>query len=141
MVIKYFYPDLKHEGQLEDTLVKEVTAVWGKDSIYYHDKLVLLLKRYNVTSRFSTTTPFRAIKSNLDNGNPCIYSGRFTRGGHIIVIKGYNEEGFIVNDPWGEWTATGYLPRAGKDLVYSYGMLSRLSYSATNTGWCHLTSK
>ncbi len=43
-----------------------------------------------------------AMKACLDSGNPIICAmrkGDFTTSGHFIVIYGYNEEGFFVNDP------------------------------------------
>ncbi|MCI8448046.1 MAG: secreted protein containing domain of murein hydrolase [Eubacterium sp.] len=42
------------------------------------------------------------MKSALDNGQPIICSmapGDFTTEGHFILIYGYNEDGFLVNDP------------------------------------------
>lgn len=44
----------------------------------------------------------RTMKEYLDRGNPIICAmrkGDFTTSGHFIVIYGYNEEGFWVNDP------------------------------------------
>ncbi len=42
------------------------------------------------------------LKQELDEGHPIICSvreGDFTKGGHFIVITGYTDDGFIVNDP------------------------------------------
>lgn len=42
------------------------------------------------------------MKSALDSGRPIICSmapGDFTNEGHFIMIYGYNEQGFLVNDP------------------------------------------
>lgn len=42
------------------------------------------------------------MKQELDRGNLIICSmrpGDFTAGGHFILIRGYDEEGFMVNDP------------------------------------------
>lgn len=48
------------------------------------------------------TTEEDRMKRNLDVGNPIIAivgEGQFTDGGHFIVITGYTDEGFTVNDP------------------------------------------
>ncbi len=48
------------------------------------------------------TTDEDRMKRNLDVGNPIIAivgEGQFTEGGHSIVITGYTDEGFTVNDP------------------------------------------
>lgn len=145
MVIKYFYPYTFSETQLEDVLTKYATDTWGRDSIYYHDKLVKILQKYGVNSTFSTKTPFNSIFEHLDNGKPVIYSGRFTKSGHIIVIKGYDSqhEQFIVNDPWGEYFSSGYYQHIsnGHNLRYSYKLIERVSYSGPGFGWAHLCSK
>lgn len=42
------------------------------------------------------------MKTALDNGQPIICSmgaGDFTTQGHFILLRGYNEDGFFVNDP------------------------------------------
>lgn len=42
------------------------------------------------------------MKAALDSGNVIICSmrpGDFTKGGHFILIRGYDREGFLVNDP------------------------------------------
>lgn len=48
------------------------------------------------------TTEEDRMKRNLDVGNPIIAivgEGQFTDGGHFIVITGYTDEGFTINDP------------------------------------------
>lgn len=55
------------------------------------------LKSKNVSNRND------AIKNALSKGNPIIASvgaGDFTKKGHYIVIVGYDDDGFIVNDPY-----------------------------------------
>lgn len=145
MIIEYFYPgtSLKYDNQLEDVLTEFITKKFGKDGIYYHDILVKALKEWGVKSIFSTKTSFDDMRKSLDNGNPVIYSGKFTGSGHIIVITGYDpiDKVFIVNDPWGEFFYSGYKPLNGKGLRYSYNLMSNVSYSGQNHGWTHLCSK
>jgi uncharacterized protein YvpB len=76
---------------------------------------------------FTSTGTLEDIKEAIDAGQPCVIHGYFTRFGHIVVIKGYNDKGFVVNDPWGEYYSTGYdLTVDGEGLTYSYGLISRL---------------
>lgn len=142
MVIGFYYPErLKGAKQLEDELTQKAVSKWGNDSIYYHARIVDILKEYGVESKFSTTTSWADIKAYLDGGNPVIYSGKFTKSGHIIVLRGYDETGFFVNDPWGEWFASGYQNKSGENLHYSFAMMERLSYGGSQGGWAHLCSK
>lgn len=58
---------------------------------------------------------------------PVIVHGYFTAFGHIIVIVGYDNSGFYVHDPYGEWTSSGYKTSAnGSYLHYSYRLIRRL---------------
>lgn len=141
MVIGFYYPEkLGNNHQLEDVLTQKLTAEKGVDAIYYHANIVAVLEEYGVNSRFSVETSWDAIKKHLGTGNPVIYSGKFTNSGHIIVLRGYDDKGFFVNDPWGEWFPLGYQKRSGEKLHYSYGMMQRLSY-AEGGGWAHLCTK
>jgi uncharacterized protein YvpB len=81
---------------------------------------------------FSTNLSIARIKAELNKQKPvavgALHNGPVSKpsgGGHFVVIRGYNEKGWFVNDPYGEldlknggWSsrATG----AGKNLLYSY---------------------
>ncbi len=144
MVINGFYPNLKPKSpyrQLEDELTNYCEQKYGYDGIYLHSNIVKVLAQWGVKSVFDTNTSFEDAKKNLDRGNPCIYSGKFTNSGHIIVLVDYNEKGFIVNDPYGEWWNWGYENKSGERLQYSYDLISNVSYSGRDKGWLHLCSK
>lgn len=60
------------------------------------------IEHYGLKSR-NVSISYSAIKTALDKGNPIIASvrkGDFTKKGHYIVISGYDDEGFIINDPF-----------------------------------------
>lgn len=143
MVVEFFYPgtDQNTPGQLEDAMTRYCTSQWGHDAIYYHNRIVDTLAHWRVKSTFDTNTPFSKIKQHLQSGKPVIYSGKFTGSGHIIVLRGYDDTGFWVNDPWGEWFPSGYQNKSGEKLHYSYRMISSLSYSGSSAGWAHLCEK
>jgi hypothetical protein len=69
----------------------------------------------------------------IDSGRPLIAHGYFTRSGHIVVIRGYDDAAYgsagawIVNDPYGEWNAEGYDTNvSGEALRYSYSMMGNV---------------
>ena len=83
--------------------------------------------KHGFVDEFTPNGTLDAIKEAIDQGIPCVIHGYFTRFGHIVVIKGYDSAGFIVNDPWGEYFPSGYdLTVSGEDLHYSYGLISRI---------------
>lgn len=77
-------------------------------------------------------------KKCLASGNPCITAGYFTKSGHIIVLTGYDETGFFVNDPYGERFSKGYDRLGqGEGLHYSYNMIKELCV-IDGYMWLHL---
>lgn len=99
-------------------------------------------------AKFSTTLSADDIKAQLNAGKPVcagvLHHGPVSKpsgGGHFIVIKGYNERGWIVNDPYGEldlvnggWASQAI--GAGKDQIYSYKNLNpRIFTPGPRDGW------
>lgn len=60
-----------------------------------------------------------AIRKALDEGKPCVVHSYLTGFGHVICVIGYDANGFIVNDPWGEWSPWEYASRDGAGKHYS----------------------
>lgn len=81
------------------------------------------------------------VKQHIAAGRPVILGGYFTGGsGHFIVIRGYNETGWFVNDPAGRWNGVvsgGYNGRwcggggGGANLHYTYEQVR----AAAGSGW------
>lgn len=81
---------------------------------------------------FSTNLSIAKIKDELNKQKPvavgALHHGPAsnpTGGGHFVVVKGYNDKGWFVNDPYGEldlknggWSSQAM--GAGKNLLYSY---------------------
>lgn len=139
MCLAYFGIKPVSRPQLEDELFLKVQANgWDR---YTHADLVKLFSLYGVIDAFTTEAKWAKIKTHLDSNNPVIISGEFTRSGHIIVLRGYDETGFFVNDPWGEWFTDGYRANSGENLHYSNDLLYRVSYGGSNTCWAHFPVK
>ena len=61
-----------------------------------------MAKNYGITVNQMAVSQIE-MENALDNGNMLICSvgaGDFTTQGHFIVIYGYTDEGFLVNDPY-----------------------------------------
>lgn len=73
------------------------------------------------------------IRKAIDKGYPCIIHGFFTEPGHIVVVRGYTEAGFWINDPYGEPTGlSGYdTKKSGANLHFSNGLVA-----AACDSWC-----
>jgi peptidoglycan hydrolase-like protein with peptidoglycan-binding domain len=108
--------------QLEDELYRYcIDNNLSRHSPQDLDKLMTI---YGYEDDFQENAKWGDVKKWLDSGNPCIVHGWFTRSGHIIQIRGYNDKGWIVNDPYGQWYSSGYDTNAsGAGLTYSYEMM------------------
>ncbi|MGB7708803.1 MAG: C39 family peptidase [Microcoleus sp.] len=132
------------DQQLEDELYEKCTNNgWSR-----HDPLGLkrVAESYNgIKDSFTATGTLDNIRRALEAGMPCVIHGYFTRIGHIITVVGFDENGLIVNDPYGEWFESGYNTQvSGESLHYSYSMISRLcspeSVDSPRHIWLHRLS-
>ena len=113
-------------------------------SRYTHANLDWLLEKRGVTNAFTIGASEKDIKAHLTKGFPVIYSGRFTRSGHIVVITGFNElaKNWIVNDPYGRFQSFGRFvnnDKVGIQVKYSYTTLEKLN-DQPGKYWAHFPS-
>lgn len=141
MCLGYFGEPLRNPNtgeQLEDRMYRYMRDN-GLSRHSPHD-LQKLIKIYGYDDDFRPDAKWDDVKRWLDAGNPCISHGWFSRSGHIIVIIGYNEKGWIVNDPYGEWFSWGYdTSKSGAGLTYSYKMMKDLC-GPDGDNWIHFVS-
>lgn len=111
--------------QLEDELYQKLEDM-GKSRHDPYDLQFLIGTYTGFKDIFRVDGGFWDIQTSIDAGHPVIVHGYFTKSGHIIVIRGYDDKGFIVNDPYGEWFSSGYdNSRSGEGLHYSYNLIAR----------------
>ncbi len=103
--------------------------------------LARVVRDYGYKDDFQADAKWEDVKAWLIKRNPIVVHGYFTSFGHIVVIRGFNKHGWIVNDPYGEWFDWGYdTNSSGESLTYSYSMMKRI---CGNNGdlWIHYISK
>jgi len=125
MALAYLGMPYSSGSQLEDTLYLAMESLgWDRHDPNHLKALVETFPGYK--DIFRTNGRFQDIHTALDMGRPVIIHGYFTASGHIIVIRGYDANGLIVNDPYGEYFQSGYdNSRSGAGLHYSYGLIAR----------------
>lgn len=117
-------PRRQSNGQFEDELY-EYAIAQGYNRHSPQD-LAQIVRDYGKKDDFTVWGTFDRCKDHLAVGNPCVIHGYFTSFGHIIVLVGYDDKGFIVHDPYGEWFSSGYrTDLSGEFLHYSYGLIER----------------
>jgi hypothetical protein len=148
MVLQYFgvkprKPD--EYAQFEDELYDYAEG----NGLSRHDPhdLAVLVEDYGLRDDFRSDGTLEQIKAWLALRRPVVVHGYFTNFGHIIAIVGYDEAGFIVHDPYGEWNDWGYdlndpegNNTKGKGLHYSYELIDRLCVDEGGC-WTHFVSK
>lgn len=140
MTLSYFGVKPKNPGvQLEDEL-QDWLESRGLDR-HEPSHLVKAVEAYGCEDTFKTNATVNEVKEWIAQGNPAVVHGYFTASGHIVCLIGYNSQGFIVNDPYGEYYADGYDTSAsGAALTYSYGLIDR-ACRADGDFWVHFISK
>lgn len=131
----YRIPIFQNRQQLEDILYQWlIDRRMSRHSPY---DLSELLKTYRPHSTFTEKAKWGDVKRHLEGGNPIILHGWFTRFGHIVVLVGFNEQGYLVHDPYGKWSRDGYdLDAISEFLCYSYQDLIDLC-GPDNDLWAH----
>ena len=129
----------RKEVQLEDELFEYVYD--NRLSRHSAEDIAKVIRAFGCQDRFTWDGTIAEIKQSINSGNPCIIHGMFTRSGHIIVVRGYDQKGLIVNDPYGEFFEHGYDTRvSGAGLHYSYGLIQR-TCAYDSEFWVHHVSK
>jgi hypothetical protein len=145
MCLEYFGVKGKSPNErLEDELQDWLTANGLDRHVATH--LVKAAEAYCIKDDFEPTATIDQVKHWLAGNNPVVLHGNFTSSGHVICVIGYNDQGFIVNDPYGEWFADGYVcndaanPYRGQGLTYSYTMIQQTCV-VDGGMWVHFLSK
>ncbi|OAB62094.1 peptidoglycan-binding protein [Leptolyngbya valderiana BDU 20041] len=140
MCLKYFrIPQRTNASQFEDELYRY--AIDNNLSRHSPYDLAKIIRDYGCTDEFRTNATIDEVKDWVADLNPAIVHGYFTSFGHILVVVGYDERGFFVHDPYGEWFPSGYrtdLP--GAYLHYSYNLIRQVCIPDGNF-WVHFVSK
>lgn len=114
----------------------------GYNARNIHGMLVWLAKDYGLEASFSTKASANDIRGYmLDNKQPVITTGLFTRNGHIVCIIGYTEKGnWIVHDPYGDWN-TGYKSSTGNARLYDHEDMWQVLRGNELTKYAHFIRK
>lgn len=139
MVFYYYGIRSKWGGQLEDELLQWCFDYAGQGSQTDHNVLSALIQAYGFKTSFSTTRKWADVRSELLNRRPVVLAGDFTASGHIITLIGYNSQGYIVQDPWGD-ALTGYSDTEGRKLMYPYSYVNQVAGPDGNV-WAHFISR
>ncbi len=73
-----------------------------------------------IASDWTTTGTRDEIRAHLDQGRPVVAHGFWTGSGHIAVIVGYDDQGWLANDPAGNWEIC-YGCGSGEKVHYAFG--------------------
>jgi uncharacterized protein YvpB len=105
--------------------------------------LVKMGADYGLKVDYTSRGSLYDIRKAIAEGKPCIVHGYFTDFGHIILLRGYDETGFWVHDPYGEWTEWGYrTDLSGENLHYSNELIqSKCSPEGEDFIWLHRIAK
>jgi Peptidase_C39 like family len=139
MVMYYYGVRSKDGGQLEDELLQWCLNKGGEGCQTDNAILSQLIQAYGFKTSFSTTRRWQDIKDELINGRPVVVGGLFTHGGHIVTFIGFSNQGYLVNDPWGD-ALSGYSDTEGRKVLYPYDYVDEVA-GPDGAVWAHFTAK
>ncbi|NEO58579.1 MAG: hypothetical protein F6K54_39330 [Okeania sp. SIO3B5] len=131
MCLKYFgVPDLGSMPQYEDDVKQRFDRLGISHTT--PGGIRRLIEGLGLINNLTMEGSLSDITRALDAGEICILHGYWTNPGHILVIRGYNDNGdFFVNDPAGEWFYHGYRYNSrytednkGENKLYSRRLIS-----------------
>jgi hypothetical protein len=128
-------------GQLEDELYQYMERR-GLSRWDPYD-LATMARNYGLVDDFTIRGSLSDVRKAIAEGRPCIIHGYFTSFGHIVVVRGYDQYGLYVNDPYGQWTSSGYRnDLSGDNVRYSYALIqAKCSPEGEDHIWLHRLSK
>jgi hypothetical protein len=116
------YEDRLYEIAKEMKLGEE--NLWNETRLVYKEIFKYINEKNNtdyiIEIKDATKVDFeKEVKKLIDQNKPVIASGNFPNG-HIIAIVGYDNEGWIVHDPYGN-ANTRFKDTNGRYVHYKYG--------------------
>lgn len=128
-----------------------ITAVHGKDKAQYPAGLAAVFNDVAEASGIAerlvaiTNGTIAGLKGLLTSGQPVIVNGYFTSYGHVLVVTGYANGYYTVNDPAGIWNgvfkATGGYSgssSSGKGIAYPAGAFETAISSLSGSDYAPL---
>lgn len=98
----------------------QLTVAYGRGQGQSPESLAAMYRWEGFQADYGRAGTRSQLQGLLDDGNPVVVHGFWTGPGHIAVIVGYDEKGWIVNDPAGDWYL-GYGASSGRAVHYPFG--------------------
>jgi uncharacterized protein YvpB len=103
-----------------------------------------LRHEFRIESRWCTQLSKSEIISQIDNKYPVPAGVIYKSSGHIVLIVGYTDDGFLIHDPYGtrDGSADIYAVGVGGSYdFYSWGLLNKVYFDAPGEGgWGRLVT-
>ena len=142
MMLEYLEPGTLPGDKGDDKYIETVFNIGDTTEAWVH---INSLKTYGVDVSYIQNGSPDTLRSQIDKGKPVpigiLHHGPANApsgGGHWICVIGYDDTGFIVNDPWGKIDhASGtYVSTNGERLHYSNDLIgSRWRVYTISDGW------
>ena len=104
-----------------------------------------LKNEFNIDAYFSMQISPSDLKSAIDLGVPVPIGVAYKASGHWVLVKGYRNGGYVINDPYGSRDGSNdYYPviasdqgKQGENEIYSQSVMNRIFWdgASADCGW------
>lgn len=105
----------KGRNRTPDALYRD----YGKAQGQSPEALAELYRWEGLTADSGRTASRAELRAMLDAGSPVVVHGFWTSAGHIVTLVGYDNTGWLVHDPAGDWYH-GYGSSWGESVHYPF---------------------
>ncbi len=105
MMVDYFGIALEPENKsrMPDKIYDRFGIKYNPEELAAIFNIIAREANASVRDNFYERGTIAQLREELENGNPVIVHGWFTKPGHIMVVTDFDGENYIVNDPAGRW--------------------------------------
>jgi len=148
MILDHFNISVEGSNALRtpDKLYERFGIKQNPEELWAIFNIIARESQSKIRGRFLEQGTITQLRQQVQEGNPVIIHGWFTKSGHILVVTGFDGENYIVNDPGGRWNLKKFSDGNYDKTVSGHGIkypAKEFEYAINDNGkgndlWLHI---